>query len=95
MPKEGNKVLKYNHGEKSMKYLFIICANLESLREKMSAWHNNPKKSSTTTINKDILSGYSLFTQCLFDGRENKLDYYRKRDCMKVFLKIQNSMQQK
>ena len=24
MPKEGNKVLKYNHGEKSMKVLFIV-----------------------------------------------------------------------
>ena len=25
MPKEDNKMLKYNHGEKSMKVSFIIC----------------------------------------------------------------------
>ena len=45
MPKENNKILKYNHGEKSMKVPFIIYANLESLPEKMSTCHNNPKKS--------------------------------------------------
>ena len=27
MPKEDNKVLKFNHGEKSIKVLFIICAD--------------------------------------------------------------------
>ena len=34
IPKEDNKILKYNHGEKSMKVLFIIYADLESLHEK-------------------------------------------------------------
>ena len=31
MPKEDNNVLKYNYGEKSMKVLFIIYADLESI----------------------------------------------------------------
>ena len=31
MPKEGNNILKYKHGEKSMKLPFIIYADLESL----------------------------------------------------------------
>ena len=35
MPKEDNKILKYNHGEKSVKVPFIIYNELESLREKM------------------------------------------------------------
>ena len=34
MPKEDNKILKYNHGEKSVKFSFIIYADLESLLEK-------------------------------------------------------------
>ena len=34
MPNEDNKILKYNHGEKSMKAPFIIYADLESLLEK-------------------------------------------------------------
>ena len=34
MPKEDNKILKQNHGEKFMKVPFIIYADLESLLEK-------------------------------------------------------------
>ena len=34
IPNEDNKILKYNHGEKSMKSSFIIYADLESLLEK-------------------------------------------------------------
>ena len=43
----------------------------------MNTCHNNPEKSSTTKINKQTASGYSLFTHCSFDTTENKLDYYR------------------
>ena len=52
MPKEDNKILKYNIGEKSMKVPFIIYADLESLLEKMNIYHNNAEKSSVTKINK-------------------------------------------
>ena len=45
MPKKDNKILKYNHGEKSMKVPFIIYADVESLLEKMDTCHNNPEKS--------------------------------------------------
>ena len=34
MPEKDNKILKYNHGEKSMKVPFIIYADLKSLLEK-------------------------------------------------------------
>ena len=50
MPKEYNKIVKYNPGEKSMKVPFIIYADLESSLEKISTCHNNPKKSSATKI---------------------------------------------
>ena len=68
-----------------MKVSFIIYADLESLLEKMNACHNNPKKSSTTKINKHTSSGYSLFTNCSFDTTKNKRDYYRGKNCMKNF----------
>ena len=84
MPKE-DKILKYNHGEKYMKVPFIIYADLESLLEKMSPYHNNPEKSSTTKINKDTPSDHSLFTHCSFDTTKNKLDCYRGKNCMKNF----------
>ena len=60
MPNEDNKVLKYNQGEKSMKFPFIIYADLECLLEKMNTCHNNLEKSSTTKINKHTSSGYLM-----------------------------------
>ena len=88
MPGKDNKILKYNHGEKSMRAPFVIHADLESLLEKMSTCHNNLKTLSTTKINKHTSPGYSLFTCHSFDTKENKLDCYRGEDCMKEFCKV-------
>ena len=85
MANEGNKIIKYNQREKSIKFPFIIYADLECLLEKISTSNNNPEESSTTEINKHTPSGYSLFTHCSFDKTKNKLDYYRGEDCMKKF----------
>ena len=85
MPEEDNKILKYNQGEKSIKVLFIIYADLESLLEKRNICFNNPEKLSSTKINKHTPSGYSLFTHCSFDTTKNKLDYYRGKNSMKNF----------
>ena len=59
MPTKDNNIIKYNHGEKSMKVPFIIYADLECLLENMSTCINNPNESSTTKINKYTPSGYS------------------------------------
>ena len=42
MPKEDNKILKYNQRENSMKITFVIYADLQSFLEKMHTCHNNP-----------------------------------------------------
>ena len=87
MPEEDNKILKYNHGEKSLRAPLVIYADLECFLKKMSICHNNLEKSSTTKVNKHIPLGYSLFTQCLFDTTKNKLNYYRDKNCMEKFCK--------
>ena len=87
MPTKNNNIIKYNHGEKSMKLPFVIYADLECLLEKMSTCINNPNESSTTKINKHTPSGYSILTSCSFDESKNKLNYYRGKDCMKKFCK--------
>ena len=74
MPKEDNKVLKYNHGENSMKHPFIIQADLKCLRKKMNIRHNSLEKSSTNKKYEHAPSGYSKFTHCSFDPTKNKLD---------------------
>ena len=85
MPKENNKILKYNHGEKSMRVPFIICADTECLLKKIDTCHYDPKKSSTTKITKHLTSGYSLFTHFSIDPTKTKLGYYKGKDCMKKF----------
>ena len=85
MPTKDNNIIKYNHGEKSMKVPFVIYADLECLLEKMSTRINNPNESSTTKINKHTPSGYSIFTSCSFDESRNKLNYSRGKDCIKKF----------
>ena len=87
MPTKNNNIIKYNHGEKSMKLPFAIYADLECLLEKMSTCINNPNESSTTKINKHTPSGYSIFTHCSFDESKSKLNYYRGKVCIKKFSK--------
>ena len=87
MATKNNDIIKYNHGEKSMKLPFVISADLECLLEKMSTCINNPNESSTTKINKHTPLGYSIITHCSFDKSKNKLNYYRGKDCMKKFSK--------
>ena len=91
MPKEDNKILKYNHGEKSMKVPFII---YDYYLCWVFAWnnkhrHDNPEKSWTTKKNKHAPFGYSLFTHCSFDTTKYKFDYFRGKNCMKnVYLNL-------
>ena len=87
LPTRNINIIKYNHGEKSMKLPFVIYADLQYLLEKMRACTNNPNESSTTKINKHVPSGYSIFTHCSFDESKNKLNYYRCKDCMEKFSK--------
>ena len=87
---EDNKMLKYNHGEKSLKALFIIYVDLERLPEKMHSCQNNFEKSYTEKNpekTKHTPSGYSILTSCLFDPTKNKLDCYKDEDCMERFCK--------
>ena len=78
----NNKILKYNHGEKSMRVLFVIYVDLECFLEKLRSFQNNPEKSYTEKKTKHATSGYLLFTNYSFDAAKNKLDCYRDKDCM-------------
>ena len=60
MSNEDNKILKYNHGEKSMTHPFINYADLECLLKKMDTCYNNPEKSSTTKEKKHKAFCYSV-----------------------------------
>ena len=74
MSNEKNKILKYNHGEKSMRAPFVVYADLKCLLENMHSCQNNPEKIYEENKIKHTPSGYSLFTNCSFDETKNKLD---------------------
>ena len=58
MPTKDNNIIKYNHGEKSIKMPFTIYADLKCLFEKMDTCENDPNKSSTAKMNKNKLNYY-------------------------------------
>ena len=71
IPNKDNKILKHNQRERSLKALFMVYDDLESLLEKIHLCQNNPEKSYTETKTKYTPSGYSLFTNCSFDDEKN------------------------
>ena len=80
MPKWFEKILKYNPGEKSLKAPFAIYLDLECLLKKEQSCQSNPEKSNTEKKAAHEPSGWAMFSKCLFDKGENKLDYYRGRN---------------
>ena len=85
MPDEGNKIFKYNYGEKLLKTPFMIYPDLECLLEKMHSCQNHREKYYTEKKAKHTPYGYSLLANFSFDATENKLDCYRVKDCMEKF----------
>ena len=85
MPKENNKILKYNPGEKSLKVPFIIYADLECILRKMNAGQVIPTKTYTEKKAEHELLGYSQIKCCSFDKSKTECNYYREQDCIKIF----------
>ena len=74
---EKDASIKHHPGVKSMRAPYAIFADIESLLKKMDTCTNDPDKSSTTQLNKHEMCGYLLATHCLFNEKNNVIDYYR------------------
>ena len=85
MPSEDTKILGFNQYRKSDKAPFIIYADLDCFIKKIDGCKNNPENSSTSKVGENIPPGFSMSTISPFKSRENKLDVYRSKDCMKKF----------
>ena len=92
MPDEDNEILKYIPGEKSLKVLFTIYADLECLLRKINICQNNPEKSYTEKKAMHRPSGYSSVACYSFDKLKRKIKYYRGEDLTKKkrHMKIRN-----
>ena len=85
----GWKNIKIQSRRKIIKTRFAIYLDLECLLKKEQSCENNPKKSYTEKKAGHEPSGWAMFTKCSFDEKENKLDYYRGKDCIeKLCIKI-------
>ena len=85
IPTKLNKILKYNHVEKSLKTPFVIYVDLECLLLKQQSCQNNPNESYTERKAIHEPCGYSLDLVCSFDSKEDKHSFYRGNDCIKKF----------
>ena len=85
VPTKLNKILKYNHHEKSLETPFIIHAGLESLLLKQQSCQNNPNESYTERKAIHEPCGYLLDLGCSFNSKEDKHSFYRGIDCIKNF----------
>ena len=81
MPNEDSKILKHDHGEKSIKtpsiiyayYLYLLFMPECSLKN-IHLCQNNPEKSYIDKKTMHEASGYSMFTYCSFDSTKKKVD---------------------
>ena len=85
MPKQFNKTLKDNHGEKWLKTPFVIYGNLECLLIKQQSCQNNPNESYTERKAMHEPFGYSLDLVSSFNSIQNKHSFYRRKDSIKRF----------
>ena len=88
MPKEGEGILKYNHGEKSLKAQFVIDLDIECILQKEHSCQNNSEKSCINRKAKNkSCSCWTMFIKYSFDATKDKLDYYRGIDFIKELFK--------
>ena len=85
MPTKFYKILKYNHGEKSLKTPFLIYAYLERLLLKQQSCRNNPNESYTDRKAIHEPCNYALNLVCSFDSKQNNQSFYIGKDCIKKF----------
>ena len=70
-----------------LKKPFAIYLDLECILKKLQSIQNNPEKSYTEKKARHEPSAWALYTRCSFDEKENKLNYYRGKDCTEELCK--------
>ena len=80
IPSEKNKILEFNHYNKSDKMAYIISADMKSLIKNLDWCANNPENPPEIKIGEHILCGYSMSKIWAFDHIENKHALYPGKD---------------
>ena len=74
-PRKDNKILKSNHGEKSLKNPFEVIADFECILQKASSCQNNPEKSYTEKkkLSMSLQVTYGLYAVHLINQKLKKV----------------------
>ena len=93
MPKQVEKILKYNPAEKSLKAPFAIYLDLECFLKKEQSHYNNNnnnnnlEESYTQKKARHEPSGWAMFTRCLFDRNKINLIIIEETIVLKNYVK--------
>ena len=90
MPKWVKKTIKIQSWRKiskgsicNLSWFRMFTKKEQSCQNNNNNNNNNLDKLYTVKKAKHELSGWAMFTKCSFDKKENKLDYYRGKHCVK------------
>ena len=67
--------------------------DLECISKKLQSIQNNLEKSYTEKKARHESSGWLLYTKCSYGKKENRLNYYRGKDCIEKLCKKLKSRQ--
>ena len=73
MPTEKDKILKYSHGEKSLRVAVAYYSDIECLIKQIDTCHKSSEQTSTTRVSKYDPYGFSIVAKStLTNIREKK-----------------------
>ena len=78
--------VQYSDGQFQFMVPFIMYADFESILEPIQGLENNPRISSTRSINNHVPSGWCVHSEFAYGKVENPLKLYRREDCIKKFV---------
>ena len=81
------KILKYSHGEKSLRVPVAYYADIEYLNKQIDTCHHNPEQSFTTRVSKHKPCGFSIVAKLPLTNIREKNTCYRGEDCIEKFCK--------
>ena len=85
MPSKNKNILKYNHGEKSLKVANLIYFDIETLSIKNHSSQNNPEQSYAEKKTTHEACGFSMTLVRSYNKNEYRT--YTGKDCMEKFCK--------
>ena len=87
IPTEKVKILKYSHGEKSLRVPVAYYSDIECLIKQIDTCHNNPEQTSTKRVSKHDPCAFSIVAKSPLTNIRERNTCYRGEDCMEKYCK--------